>query len=77
MSPTWSLLHTQEGTTEEDQLDQLVLTADGNIVLSGGTRGAYNDTLAGTRDVVAVKLDPSSKVLWRYQVNCPGCINLR
>lgn len=69
-------LHTQEGTTEEDQFGPVVLTADENIVLSGSTSGNYNETLTGTRDAVAVKLDPNGAVLWRYQVKCPHCINV-
>lgn len=66
-SPT-SLLHTQNGTTGDDRLQSVVMTADEGIVLSGYTTGDFSGTQIGWYDAAVVKLDADGEELWRYQV---------
>lgn len=63
-----SLLYVQDGTAEDDALTSAVLTADGNIVLSGRTLGDFDGEQVGFYDAVAVKLNADGEELWRYQV---------
>lgn len=66
-----ALLRSQEGTLEDDRFDSAVMTADGNIVLSGFTNGAFDIAKPPWYSAAAVKLDTDGGVLWRYQVRCP------
>ena len=59
----------QEGTTEEDFVRSCSITADGNVVLTGYTFGAWAEGSTADTSMVAVKLDVSDgTVIWRYQV---------
>ena len=63
MEWTW-----QEGTVEDDFITACSKMADGNVVLSGLTSGAWDGESWGDI-IVAVKLDGiDGTVIWRYQV---------
>lgn len=52
----------QNGTKGSDYIEAAAVTADGNIVLAGGT------TSVGSAEAASVKLHSNSTVLWRWQV---------
>ncbi|CAM9731332.1 unnamed protein product [Ectocarpus fasciculatus] len=59
--------HWQDGTSDEDNLNDAVVNADGSVVLAGSTEGDWAGTNAGLGDFAAVKLDESGTVLWKWQ----------
>lgn len=59
----------QDGTSEDDILNDVVANSDGSTVLVGSTEGDWNATNAGSRDFAAVKLDEDGTVLWKWQVD--------
>lgn len=50
------------------------MASNNSVVLAGYTYGGYNSTSLSSlgSDMVAVKLDEDGKVIWRWQVRCPG-----
>ena len=59
----------QEGTVEDDYINSCSKTADGNVVLTGGTNGNWDGVGFGDANIMAVKLDVTDgTVVWRYQV---------
>lgn len=59
----------QDGTPEEDDLVEVILTPDGSIVLAGYTRGDWDGQNAGEADFAAIKLDAEGNEIWRLQVS--------
>ncbi|CAM9534982.1 unnamed protein product [Ectocarpus sp. 12 AP-2014] len=59
--------HWQDGTSDEDNLNDAVVNSDGSVVLAGSTEGDWGGTNAGLGDFAAVKLDESGAVLWKWQ----------
>ncbi|CAN0335703.1 unnamed protein product, partial [Ectocarpus sp. 8 AP-2014] len=59
--------HWQDGTSDEDNLNDAVVNSDGSVVLAGSTEGDWGGTNAGLGDFAAVKLDDSGAVLWKWQ----------
>lgn len=58
----------QDGTSDEDNLNDAVVNSDGSVVLAGSTEGDWGGTNAGLGDFAAVKLDESGTVLWKVGV---------
>ena len=75
MSP-FLLPHSQNGTANFDKVCAAVVTADGNIVLSGYTDGDFDGTQIGSYDAAAVKLDTDGQELWRYQVKFATVVDI-
>lgn len=65
-------VYSQDGTYSYERVESVVMTADGNIVLSGYSNGNYARKQLEAEDApigaVAVKLDANGDELWRYQV---------
>jgi hypothetical protein len=62
----------QFGTTANDEAWSLAADAAGNAYVAGYSAGSFAGTLAGDKDIIAVRFDPAGAITWRDQLGTTG-----
>eukprot|EP00053_Salpingoeca_punica_P026704 m.226194 g.226194 ORF g.226194 m.226194 type:complete len:379 (+) comp89783_c0_seq1:2-1138(+) len=64
----------QFGTEENDNLQSVAISSNGDIYVVGYTTGSFNGSTnaAGSLDVVVAKLSPAGSLVWARQLNGNG-----
>ena len=62
----------QLGTTEADEVWALAPAGSGGVFLTGYTAGDFAGHLAGDKDIVVARVDPTGAVVWKDQLGTTG-----
>lgn len=58
----------QNGTTGNDNVNDVAIGTDGSVFLAGETTGDWGSVNEGRSDFALVKLDAGGNEIWRWQV---------
>jgi hypothetical protein len=68
LDSTGNILWTKQlGTNEDDQINWITTDGNGNVYVTGFTRGTLGEKAFGKEDVIVVKLDRAGIVDWQKQ----------